>query len=65
MKEEKVYPILFGGDQLSASRYRGSILIRKNSTTPSKRLEGLIPVAEDWHTEVILLKVSLYKSTWY
>ena len=57
MMKERLYPICLGGDQLSVARYRGSIAIRQNSTTPSKRLEGLIPVAEDWHTEVALLKV--------
>jgi L1 cell adhesion molecule like protein len=56
--DEQLYPICFGGDQLSVARYRGSQLIRSNSTTPSNRLEGLIPVAEDWHTAVVLLKVS-------
>ena len=60
MDKEKLYPIGLGGDQLSVARYRGSKVIRRNSTTPTKQLEGLFSIAEDWHTEVILLKV-LYK----
>ena len=42
--EERLYPICFGRDQLSAACYRGSIVIRHNSTIPSKRLEGLFPL---------------------
>ena len=60
VEREKLYPICFGGDQLSAAHYQGSIVIRCNSMTPSKRLEGLIPIFEDWHTEVTLLKVGLH-----
>lgn len=44
---------------MSVSRYRGSVTIRHNSTTPTKRLEGLFAVAEDWHAEVVLLKVDI------
>ena len=51
-------PVLFGGDQLTAARARGSQQIRLNSERASDRLQGLIPVAEDWHTSVILLTVS-------
>ena len=29
-----------------------------NALTPAARLEGLIPVTEDWHTKVALLGVS-------
>ena len=57
--QAKLYPILFGGDQMSAARYRGSKVIRRPSTSPLKRLEGLTPVIEDWHTEVTLLKVCI------
>jgi len=39
------------------ARYRGSKAIRHCFTTPTKRLEGMIPVVEDWHTEVVILKV--------
>lgn len=53
-------PILFGGDQLTAARARGSQQIRLNSDRASDRLCGFIPVSEDWHTSVILLTVSDY-----
>lgn len=54
---EQLYPLALGGDQLSVARYRGSKVIRRISTTPSKRLEGLFATVEDWHTQVVLLKV--------
>ena len=52
------YPILFGGDQLTPARARGAKKAEVNSISPCARLEGLVPVAEDWHVKVSLLKVS-------
>ena len=57
IEDKKMYPLLFGGDQLSVARYRGSKTIRKCSSNSVQRLEGLLPVTEDWHTEVTVLKV--------
>lgn len=51
------YHILFGGDQLTAARARGSQRVRMNSDDGLSRFEGLIPVVEDWHAKVILLQV--------
>jgi L1 cell adhesion molecule like protein len=56
VKDELLYPICFGGDQMSASRYRGSRIIRSNSTSATTRLEGLFAVNEDWHSQLTLLK---------
>jgi len=53
IEEKQLYPLHFGGDQLSVARYRGS---RRSSTNSVERLEGLWPIVEDWHT---VLKVSL------
>lgn len=58
--------VLNGGDQLSNARVRGSQGIRANSSTGSDRLEGFVPVIEDWHAKVILLKsvwARLYKTS--
>ena len=55
---EVQHQLLFGGDQLTASRARGCKAIRMNSATDTEKLCGLIPVAEDWHTKVTLLEVS-------
>ena len=50
------HPILIGGDQLTADQGKGAKKVHADS--PTSRLEGLIPVAEDWHTKVTLLEVS-------
>ena len=55
--DEKIHQILFGGDQKTAARARGSIIIRSNSNTDSTKLLGLYPVIEDWHGKVIFLQV--------
>uniref|UniRef100_A0A1X7SP68 DUF6589 domain-containing protein n=1 Tax=Amphimedon queenslandica TaxID=400682 RepID=A0A1X7SP68_AMPQE len=57
LMREVHHQVLLGGDQMTAARARGSKMIRMNSTTDSKRLTGLLPVSEDWHTKVILLEV--------
>ncbi len=50
--------VLLGGDQLTAKRARGSQGIRSNSERGKERLEGLLPIVEDWHAKVVLLGVS-------
>ena len=47
-----------GGDQLTATRVRGSQRVRSNSQRGCDRLEGLAPVVEDWHAKGCLLSVS-------
>lgn len=54
-----VHKILFGGDQLTAARAKGCRELRLNSETITGKLQGLLPVAEDWHTSVTLLTVSI------
>ena len=53
-----VHPILLGGDQLTAARARGAKKSKVHADSPTMRLDGLVPVAEDWHTKVLLLKVN-------
>ena len=48
---------LLGGDYLSAARARGAQLIRRNSELERNRLDGVLPVSEDWHAKVCLLEV--------
>ncbi len=50
--------ILMGGDQLTVARARSSKRIRSNSLRPLNRLEGLVPVCEDWHAKGCLISVS-------
>ena len=48
------HSILFGGDQL---RMRGTKDLRDTEERRNDRFEGLIPVIEDWHTRITLMKV--------
>ena len=52
------HSILVGGDQLTAARSRSAIKAKVNSETPCKRLSGIVPVIEDWHTKANCLGVS-------
>jgi len=47
-----------GGDQLTGARMRGVRKSKVHEATVTKRLEGLVPVAKDWHTRVSILGVS-------
>ena len=57
MKVENMHVILLGGDQLTAERARAAGRIRQNSQHPVGRLEGILPVTEDWHTKVCFMEV--------
>ena len=52
-----VHKIVFGGDQLTRKRAETAIKCRKNSSSPKMRLDGLLPVCEDWHAKKVLLEV--------
>ena len=52
------HTILFGGDQLTSKRARGSQMIRSNSITSTEQITGLLPCTEDWHARLCLLEVS-------
>lgn len=51
------FKILLGGDQLTVARVRGTQALRQNEDTAVNRLQGLIPVIEDWHARMALIKV--------
>ena len=53
----QVHGVLFGGDQLTVARARGAKKIMSNALTRAKRIEGIVPVAEDWHTKMNFLDV--------
>ena len=55
--DTRFHKILFGGDQLTVARMRGTQALRDTQDKPVDRLEGVIPVAEDWHTRMTLMKV--------
>ncbi len=50
--------LLFGGDLMTEMRAGTARNIRSNSERGRDRLEGLLPVVEDWHSKVCLLEVS-------
>ena len=58
LKRHKIHPLLFGGDQLTTERARSCRRSRSNADEAESKLQGLIPVVEDWHSKVALLKVS-------
>ena len=49
--------ILLGGDQLTVARVRGSQGALLNSDSGVERVEGFVPVIEDWHTKMCYMKV--------
>ncbi len=52
------HKILLGGDQLTVARVRGTQALRFSEEKAVDRLEGVIPLVEDWHTRMTLNKVS-------
>ena len=56
---ERFHRVLLGGDQLTVARVRSCQRGRANSDSAVNRFNGLLPIAEDWHTGVILLTVSI------
>ena len=52
------FKILLGGDQLTVARVRGTQALRASEDKAVDRLEGVIPVVEDWHARMTLMIVS-------
>lgn len=50
---------------MTTKRARAGDRIRNNSITAANRLEGLLPVTEDWHAKVVFLKVRINSITSY
>ncbi len=53
---------LFGGDQLTVAQIRGAQALRDTHSDPTDRFEGLVPVLEDWHSRMTLMKVPIYST---
>ena len=51
--------ILFGGDQLTCVRARTAKWLRSSHDKAEDALQGIIPVVEDWHSRMCLLRVSI------
>ena len=48
---------LLRGDQYSSQGVRGVTTLRLTHQKASNWLEGVVPVVEDWHTRMTLMKV--------
>ena len=53
--------ILFGGDQLTVCHCRGAQLVRQHDDAAEERYAGLVPVIEDWHARLTLMRVIYFK----
>jgi hypothetical protein len=51
-----------GGDLLSVERASNSQEDKQDSSTPSRKLLGLMPALEDWHTMANFYMVSLFQT---
>ena len=49
---------LVGGDQLTTARVCCALLIQEDCDLGKDRLDGLLPVTEDWHAKRCLMKVT-------
>ena len=56
-RDEVIESCLFGGDQLTVARARSAKRHRQDSATSVERLDGLVPVVEDWHTKMCWFEV--------
>ena len=65
VNDQQYLTIPVGGDQLSVARARGAQLIRSNSECSKEKLEGMLPVAEDWHAKLCLLEVIIIIMIYY
>ena len=55
--DTRYFPILFGGDQMTVARVRGVQLLRVTEAKRADRYEGIVPIIEDWHTRMTIMKV--------
>ena len=57
--QSATHNIMFGGDQLTKVRATSALIAKSNSDKPTTRMEGIIPVIEDWHAKMTLFEVKL------
>lgn len=56
-EDGRIYPIFFGGDQLTRERASAAQEAKLQSSTTQRKLKGVIPKSEDWHTLVCFYQV--------
>ena len=52
------HPICCSGDQLTIARERTAQSVCHHSENELDRLEGLVPIVDDWHTNMTFVKVA-------
>ena len=57
IRDQQHMMTLVGGDQVTVARIRGAQRIHGNSETSQQRLDGILPLAEDWHAKMCFLEV--------
>ena len=57
LNSENFHRILLGGDQLTAACTRSGCEARVDHGSSQRRLCGVLPVIEDWHSKMCYLKV--------
>jgi len=57
--ENSYHRILLGGDQLTTCRSPGARSARRHDNVTSEHFDGLIPVTEDWHARMTLMRVEV------
>lgn len=55
--DSRFFSVLLGGDQLTVARIRGVQALRDTHVKCVERFEGLLPVVEDWHARMTIMKV--------
>ena len=63
--EHNFHPICCSGDQLTVACERTAQSVRHHSENELDRLEGLVPIVDDWHTNMTFVKVAfIYVLLW-
>ena len=57
VSDEVFVPILFGGDQLTRERAYHAQHAKLQSSTPIRKLLGIVPKCEDWHARTSFYQV--------
>ena len=63
VSDEVFVPVFFGGDQLTRERAYHAQDAKLQSSTPLRKLLGLVPKCEDWHARTSFYQVGIVLST--
>ena len=64
LDDTQFFQTLLGGDQLTVAMVRGTVGRQRTHDKPLDHLDEILPVVEDWHARMTLMKVHLiYRHT--